>query len=221
MKKNLFYILIGSLFVILACVASFFLLSNPSETQYFTLKIFLGLGASAFMVALPGTISVEMNKGVHATGVFAIFIVIVFFAPEWKEKQVETDSPALYSVIGYLKLIDNDNKPVDEPYSGITFAISPPKCGVANNGRFSVENIPLDTCNATEQIVLTISKEGYQSLNITVEDGLPEEINPFTIKKDSTVFTVNPKGSVYLKKKLKQATTTGYNPNNANIPLEQ
>jgi hypothetical protein len=221
MKKNQFYILVGSLFVVLACVASFFLLSNPSESQYFTLKIFLGLGASAFMVALPGTISVEMNKGVHATGVFAIFIVIVFFAPEWKEKHVEPDSPALYSVIGYLKLVDNNNKPLDEPYEGITFSISPPKCGVANNGRFSVENIPLDTCNATEQIVLTISKEGYQSVNVTVEDGLPEDINPFKIKKDSTVFTVNPNGTVYLKKKLKQATIAEYNPDSTNTPIKQ
>ncbi|MFA6401117.1 MAG: hypothetical protein WCX31_05755 [Salinivirgaceae bacterium] len=193
-KTTLLYIIIGSILVVLTCFAAFFMVTIESDIQILCLKVILGIGASAFMVALPGAINFDLPKGIHASGVFSIFCIIFFFGIPSKSSIV------MYSVVGNLRFIDTDSTEIASPFEGITFSITPPKTGVENTGYFHIENIPVDENDETNPVILTINKKGYSSLGITVDEDLPAKLKKFEIQRVGNRFDINPNDFVYLKK---------------------
>jgi hypothetical protein len=225
MKKNtVLYLIIGSIIAILACIAAFFLITIKYDYQLLCLKVILGLGAAAFMAALPGTINLDLPKGIHATGVCAIFCIIFFYGIFYglpKQSSIE-----MYNVVGYLKFVDKNNSEISAPYQGITFTVTPPKAGIESTGYFHVENIPVDSNDNANSVILTINKQGYNSLDITVDEKLPSAVRNFDIKKEGRKFIINPGKFVLLKKNeddciWNQSNTPDYNNHNAITPIEK
>jgi hypothetical protein len=173
-------------------MASFFFADIKNDTRVLCLKVILAWGI-AVMVALPGTINFDLNKGVHATGVFAVFCIIFFFGVPNKSN-IE-----MYSVVGNLKFLDG-TKEMTAPYEGITFTITPPRSAIENTGYFHIENIPVDKDDETSPVILTINKKGFTSLGITIDENLPEKLRKFDIKREGNKFFINGDDFVYLKK---------------------
>lgn len=204
MKNTMWaYLFIGAGVLILASIGSFALIDD-AEMKWFVLKVVLGLGASAFVVALPGTINVNLSPKIQATGSLAFFAIIFFFGPKYEEKEIPYD---VIRVEGRLNL-EEVSASGSKDYSGITFNVTPPKATIMPNGHFMVENILIPKSERNTPICLQIKKNGYIEvvLDVTASDSLKKE------EKNKT-YTVNNGASINLQKIPTMISNSEYNPN--------
>jgi len=62
------YVLIGSIIFVAVCLIGIFGLSDLSKNKYEILKVMLAVGATAFLVAIPGTLEIKLDDRVKAGG---------------------------------------------------------------------------------------------------------------------------------------------------------
>jgi hypothetical protein len=79
-KSNLAYLLLG----LILLGASLYLsanIQNPAPMEVLILRVIIALGAAFAAVSLPGSVGVDLPKGIKAGGSLAIFVLIFFFNP--------------------------------------------------------------------------------------------------------------------------------------------
>lgn len=197
------YLFIGAGVLILASIGSFALIDD-AEMKWFVLKVVLGLGAAAFVVALPGTINLNVSSKIQATGSLAIFAMIFYFGPQPK---AEADSFDVIRVEGRLNL-EELSATGSADFSGITFNVTPPKATISPNGRFTVENILIPKSDRNTPICLQIKKNGYIDvvLDVPASDSLKKE-------EKNKIYTVNNGASIRLQRLPTLSSSPAYNPN--------
>lgn len=205
------YLAIGTVILLMAGGLSYTMVQDTAA-KWYIVKVILGLGAAAFVVALPGTINVELPAKVQATGSLAVFVLILFadrlFAPTPTPAQVEAYDRIF--VTGQLVAIGADENE-GKVNAGVTFSISP-QAIVNETGKFTVDNILVPKADRNKSISLTIHKPGYKDFDIDLTDssGINKEF--YTVKKINNEYRINEGAVIKLTKKQNTIANSAYNP---------
>lgn len=201
------YLFIGTVVLILAGALSYNMVDDAGS-KWFIVKVILGLGAAAFVVALPGTINVELPAKIQATGSLAIFVLIVFVPKD----PIVVPPPAyeLITIKGRLETADDSKFTQD-----VTFTIAP-TIEWSNDGSFTIGKIAKSKDESIDNVWVTIHKPGYQPFNIKLDDLERKNSGYYTLNvdvKDKNLYRINKDSTIRLHKMPVMNTNTSYNPN--------
>lgn len=176
-----------ALSLIFICILIVLIFDNFNSAQYNVLTLLMAISTSTFVMALPGTIEINLDDKLKATGALGIFVLVVglmYITADYRKYEI-------FDVQGKIILEDQpDNVDV---FSDLTFSYTPPDV-IRNQKRpngFRINSLAVDK-ESSDNALLTITKKGYIRTDIPIEiNKNSKDTNPYIISRSGKVYTID------------------------------
>lgn len=192
-----------ALSLIFICILIVLLFDNFNSAQYNVLTLLMAISTSTFVVTLPGTIEINLDDKLKATGALGVFVLVVglmYYTADYRKYEI-------FDVQG--KIILEDQPENLDVFADLTFSYTPPDV-IRNQKRpngFRINSLAVDK-ESSDNALLTITKKGYIRTDIPIEINKDlKETNPYIINKSGKVYTIDFSRSPIILKKDKTITS--------------